>query len=87
MKYFFYIFLSLLFCLFQNNQVMGEVDKDQKVISNKKGFYDKSGEQNSKYILGIQAGVTRVDISESEIYTRDAKIFNNYTCYRTLFIN
>ena len=77
MKYFFYIFLSLLFCLFQNNQVMGEVDKDQKVISNKKGFYDKSGEQNSKYILGIQAGVTRVNIAETGYFKTD-KIFDNY---------
>ena len=65
---------------------MGEVDKDQKVISNKQGFYDKSGEQNSKYILGIQAGVTRVDISESEIYTKNAKISNNYRPIFGIFI-
>ena len=87
MKYCSYVFLSFLLSLSQSNNIMCEISENQKVISNKQGSYNKNSEQNLKYILGIQAGVTRVNIKETGNYYFEAdKFFDNYQAIVGVFL-
>jgi len=75
MKYFTNIFLSFVFCLFLNNNVIGKV--------NKNALPDKLPQTNDerigpKYILGIQIGITKVNIMDETGFFKTNRIFNNY---------